>query len=146
MISPYSAPSHHLFDTPSTLFLIIYHPRSNKPDRLLTVWGLLCTHESDISPWLHLFGIKETQFLSWGWSKLGYWWGNSTFDSPLCWQSLLSAWRLSIVEDQRGRVGRLELLTREEYRIEPIYLGLLDRTILHLVGDSGDCWSRLYRK
>ena len=144
MISPYSAPSHHLFDTPSTL-LIIYHPRSNTPDRLLTVWRLLWTHESDISPRIHLFGIKETQFLSWGWSKLGYWWGNSTFDSPLCWQSLLNAWSLSIVEDQRCRVGRLELLTREEYRIEPIYLGLLDRTILHLVGDSGDCWSRLYR-
>ena len=46
---------------------------------------------------------------------------------------------LVVVEDQRGRVGRLELLTREDYRIEPLYLGLLDRTILHLAGDSGDC-------
>ncbi len=52
---------------------------------------------------------------------------------------------MSIVEDQRGRVERLELLTREDYRIEPLYLVLLDRTILHLVGDTGDCWSRLYK-
>ncbi len=63
-------------------------------DRLKTE----CTHESDISPRIHLFGIMETQFLSWGWSKLGYWWGNSTFDSPLCWQLLLNAWRLSLLK------------------------------------------------
>ena len=53
--------------------------------------------------------------------------------------------KTGFVEDQRGRVKRLELLTREDYRIKPLYLGLLDRTILHLVGDSGDCWSRLYK-
>ena len=41
----------------------------------------------------------------------------------------LNAWRLSFVEDQRGRVRRLELLTREDYRIEPSYLGLLDRIL-----------------
>ena len=52
---------------------------------------------------------------------------------------------LPLVEDQRGRVRRLELLTREDNHIEPLYLDLLDRTILHLAGDSGDCWSRLYR-
>ena len=53
--------------------------------------------------------------------------------------------KTEFVDDKRGRIRRLEALTREDYRIEPLYLGLLDRTILHLVGDSGDCWSRLYK-
>ena len=46
MISPYSAPSHPFFDTHNTL-LIIYHPLLNRPDPPLTIWGLLCIHESE---------------------------------------------------------------------------------------------------
>ena len=58
MISPYSAPSHPLFDT---------------PDPLLTVWGLLCIHEgenlaSNSSFWdqgnaVLILGLKQTRIV-----------------------------------------------------------------------------------
>ena len=46
-------------------------------------------------------------------------------------QSLLNAWRLRFVEDQRGRVRRLGLLAREDIRIEPWYLSLLWSGLLY---------------
>ena len=72
MISPYSAPSHPLFDTPDSLS-IICHPLFDTPDPLLTVWGLLCIHESEnlasnSSFWdkgnaVLILGLKQTRIL-----------------------------------------------------------------------------------
>ena len=119
------------------------------------------THHAHTDTHTHISSLQhlhETENLSWNSSFWGQgnvvhilgsttnwrWWRNSTLDSPLCWQSLLNAWRLSFVEDQRGRVRRLELLAREDIRIEPWYLSLLWSGLLYTLMEIRETAGRVF--
>ena len=98
-----------------------------------------------ISPGIHLFGVKETWFISWGLQQI-------------------------VIDEETPRSTRLNVDTHfwmlEDWVLSKInVVGLEDwtfgskgysywfmilepalvRTLVHLDGDSGDCWSRLYR-
>ena len=97
-----------------------------------------------ISPGIHLFGVKGNVVHILGSTTNWHWWGNSTFDSPLCWQSLLNAWRLSFVDDQRGRVRRLELLALKDIRIDSWYLSLLWSVLLYTLMEIRETAGRVF--
>ena len=99
-------------------------------------WGLLCIESENLasnsSSWdqgnaVLILGLKQNWILI---SKLHV---RLAFMLTLSMDCLKTARGLSIVEDQRGRVGRLELINLEYYCIE----------LVHLDGDLEDCWSRL---
>ena len=139
MISPSSAPSHPLFDTPDSLS-IICHPLFDTPDPLLTVWWLLNIHESEnlasnSSFWgqgdaVHFLGLKQTWILM---RKLHVRLGcmlTVTIEclmTEYCRRSTWSGWKTGTFNSR--------VLLYQTFILEPA----LVRTLVHLDGDSGDC-------
>ena len=95
---------------------------------------------------IHLFGVKETRFISWGLQQI-----DIDEETPRSTRLnvdshfwMLEDWVLSkinVVELEDWNFWLERIFEYWTMILEPA----LVRTLVHLDGDSGDCWSRLSR-